>query len=217
MLITPQRGGSSVFFAATLSLPGMGPLATLLGCGIAGYALGSVSFSLLFAKAQGIDLRTIGSGNLGATNVGRALGRKTGLTVYFLDMAKGFVPACLGLWLISPEAGVVGGGAAYLGHIWPVWLRFRGGKGVATLSGAMLALQPLGFVMAGLAWLLSVKLTGVVAIGSLVFGAMLPIAAWTLDYPDPVKYFALGGGLFLFFTHRSNLQSLFSGKDRKNG
>jgi acyl phosphate:glycerol-3-phosphate acyltransferase len=179
--------------------------------------LGSVSFSLLFAKAKGIDLRTVGSGNLGATNVGRALGRRLGLTVYFLDMAKGFVPAFLGLWLDGPEAGVAGGVGAYLGHIWPLWLRFRGGKGVATLSGAMLALQPLGFVLAGLSWLLSVKLTGIVAIGSLVFGIMLPVSAWILDYPDPVKYFALGGGLFLFFTHRVNLQRLFSGRNRKNG
>ncbi len=193
----------------------MGPLATLLGCGIAGYALGSVSFSLLFAKAQGIDLRAVGSGNLGATNAGRALGKKTGLIVYFLDMAKGFVPAILGLWLISVEAGVVASAASYLGHIWPIWLRFRGGKGVATLSGAMLALQPLGFVIAGVSWLLSVKLTGIVAIGSLAFGAMLPVGAWVMDYPEPVKYFALGGGLFLFFTHRSNLQRLLSGKENK--
>jgi len=193
----------------------MGPLATLLGCGIAGYALGSVSFSLLFAKAQGIDLRGVGSGNLGATNAGRALGKKTGLIVYFLDMAKGFVPAILGLWLISVEAGVVASAASYLGHIWPIWLRFRGGKGVATLSGAMLALQPLGFVIAGVSWLLSVKLTGIVAIGSLAFGAMLPVGAWVMDYPEPVKYFALGGGLFLFFTHRSNLQRLLSGKENK--
>ena len=193
----------------------MGPLATLLGCGIAGYALGSVSFSLLFAKAQGIDLRAVGSGNLGATNAGLALGKKTGLIVYFLDMAKGFVPAILGLWLISVEAGVVASAASYLGHIWPIWLRFRGGKGVATLSGAMLALQPLGFVIAGVSWLLSVKLTGIVAIGSLAFGAMLPVGAWVMDYPEPVKYFALGGGLFLFFTHRSNLQRLLSGKENK--
>ncbi len=217
MLITPQRYGSSVFFGAALSWPGMGPLATLVGCGIAGYALGSVSFSLLFARAQGIDLRSVGSGNLGATNAGRALGRKTGLIVYFLDMAKGFLPAILFSWLFSHEAGVVGGSAAYLGHIWPIWLRFRGGKGVATLSGAMLALFPLGFVLAGVVWLLAVKITGIVAIGSLVFGSMLPISAWLLESTTEIKYFSLGAGLLLFFTHRSNLHGLFFGKDKNNG
>jgi glycerol-3-phosphate acyltransferase PlsY len=137
--------------------------------------------------------------------------------VYFLDMAKGFLPAILFSWLFSHQAAVIGGGAAYLGHIWPIWLRFRGGKGVATLSGAMLALFPLGFVLAGVVWLLAVKLTGIVAIGSLVFGSMLPISAWLLEASDEIKHFSLGAGLLLFFTHRSNLHGLFFGKDNNNG
>ena len=192
----------------------MGPFATWIGLAVGAYALGSVSFSLLFARAQGIDLRAVGSGNLGATNAGRALGRRTGLLVYFLDMGKGLLPAWLGLHFWGPEAGVAGGTGAYLGHIWPLWLRFRGGKGVATLTGAMLILQPSAMLVSALAWFLVVRLTGVVALGSLVLGTALPASAWLLETPPSVRIFALCAGIFLFYTHRSNLQRLFAGKEK---
>ena len=186
----------------------MTPSMTLVACGIVGYGLGSVSFSLLFAKAKGVDLRAVGSGNPGATNASRAMGRKVGISVYLLDMLKGFLPALLGSWWFGVEAGVVGGAGAYAGHILPFWNGFRGGKGVATLSGALLALHPWPTLVAGLAWILTTRLFSLVALGSLAFGVALPIAAWGFDSHPWVFWFAFFGGLFLFVTHRSNLRKM---------
>jgi glycerol-3-phosphate acyltransferase PlsY len=120
----------------------LGPALTL-----AAYLLGSVSFGLLFAARQGVDLRAIGSGNIGATNVGRALGKATGRKVMLLDMLKGFLPVALARWgfdLPWPWITAVGIAAA-LGHVFPIWHAFRGGKGSATAAGVLLgALPPIG-------------------------------------------------------------------------
>ena len=120
----------------------LGPALTL-----AAYLLGSVSFGLLFAARQGVDLRVIGSGNIGATNVGRALGKATGRKVMLLDMLKGFLPVALARWgfdLPWPWITAVGIAAA-LGHVFPIWHAFRGGKGAATAAGVLLgALPPIG-------------------------------------------------------------------------
>ncbi|MFK5956288.1 MAG: glycerol-3-phosphate 1-O-acyltransferase PlsY [Planctomycetota bacterium] len=186
---------------------------TLTSSGIASYLLGSVSFSLLFAKAKGVDLRAVGSGNPGATNAARAMGKKIGLAVYLLDMFKGLFPVLLTDWLWGVEASVVAGASAYVGHILPFWNGFRGGKGVATLSGAFLALAPLVFLAAGLSWILVKKVFGLVALGSLAFGMALPLAAWAFDAHVWIFWFGLGGGLFLFFTHRSNLKQMMQGKE----
>ena len=186
---------------------------TLWGCGVAGYLLGTVSFSLLFARAKGVDLRAVGSGNPGATNVSRAMGRKVGITVYLLDMLKGFLPALLATWWFAEDAGVAAGAGAYVGHILPFWCRFRGGKGVATLSGALLALAPWVTLASGAVWFLAAKLTGLVAIGSLAFGLALPAFAWGFGAHPWVVRFALVGGLFLFVTHRSNLKKIVQGTE----
>ena len=186
---------------------------TLTGCGITSYLLGSVSFSLLFAKAKGVDLRSVGSGNPGATNAARAMGKRVGLVVYLLDMLKGLLPVLLAHWLWSVEASVIAGACAYVGHILPFWNGFRGGKGVATLSGAFLALAPMVFLAAGLAWILVKKGFGLVALGSLAFGLTLPIAAWALGEHDWIFWFGLGGGMFLFVTHRSNLIKMMQGTE----
>ena len=186
---------------------------TLMGCGAVGYALGSVSFSMLFARAKGVDLRAVGSGNLGATNAGRAMGKRIGVMVYVLDMLKGFLSAWLASTWFGIEAGVMAGAAAYVGHVLPFWNRFRGGKGVATLSGAMLALQPVPTLAAGVVWYGGARLSGVVAVGSLAFGVALPVAMWVFGSHLWVRWFALLGGLFLFFTHRANLRTMKSTKE----
>lgn len=186
---------------------------SLFGCGIASYLLGSVSFSLLFAKLKGVDLRSVGSGNPGATNAARAMGKKVGLAVYLLDMLKGLLPVLIANWLWGVEASVVAGASAYAGHILPFWNGFRGGKGVATLSGAFLALAPFVFLAAGLSWILVKKGFGLVALGSLAFGVALPIAAWALGEHDWIIRFGLGGGSFLFVTHRSNLMKMMQGTE----
>jgi len=186
---------------------------SLFGCGIASYLLGSVSFSLLFAKLKRVDLRSVGSGNPGATNAARAMGKKVGLAVYLLDMLKGLLPVLIANWLWGVEASVVAGASAYAGHILPFWNGFRGGKGVATLSGAFLALAPFVFLAAGLSWILVKKGFGLVALGSLAFGVALPIAAWALGEHDWIFWFGLGGGSFLFVTHRSNLMKMMQGTE----
>lgn len=191
----------------------MTPWMTLAGCGIVSYLLGSVSFSLLFAKAKGVDLRSVGSGNPGATNAARAMGKKIGFTVYVLDMLKGLLPVLIGDWLWGVEASVVAGASAYAGHILPFWNGFRGGKGVATLSGTFLALAPLVFLAAGLSWILTKKVFGFVALGSLAFGVALPLAAWALGEHSWIFWYGLGGGLFLFVTHRSNLRKMIQGTE----
>lgn len=181
----------------------------------AGYALGSISFALWIARAHGLDLRRIGSGNPGATNVTRALGRRWGVLTYFLDALKGFAPA-LGGWMLAgdPAVGCVAGAAAFLGHLYPAWHGFRGGKGVATLSGALLALAPLAVAAAGAAFLAGFLTTRIVSVGSLGFGLSLGPAAWLLRLPEAVVIFASLGGLALVLTHRSNLRRLLRGEEK---
>jgi acyl phosphate:glycerol-3-phosphate acyltransferase len=185
---------------------------------LSGYLLGSVSFALLIARARGVNLREVGSGNLGATNTSRALGPGVGLAVFFLDAAKGFVPVLV--WKLGegePLAIVLAGAGAYLGHIWPLYLGFRGGKGVATLIGAMLALAPWTILITAPFALAAVLLTRIMALGSLGLGLGLPIVSWLRDDPATTVGFTVGAGLFLFWTHRSNIVRLLSGQENRLG
>ena len=184
----------------------------------AGYGLGSISFALLLARARGIDLRQVGSGNLGATNAGRALGRKSGIVVYFLDALKGFAPTWLCWhWTQSLDLAVLTGTGAFLGHLWPIWHGFRGGKGVATLSGALLALAPWVVLAAGVSFLAGLVLTRIMSVGSLAFGLALGPAAFVLRSPAPVTIFAALGGVALILTHRANIRRLLRGEEKPLG
>lgn len=183
-----------------------------------GYALGSVSFALLFARARGIDLRTIGSGNLGATNASRALGRRLGVLIYLLDALKGFLPAGILYWSTGDAyAAAAAGGGAFLGHLWPVWHGFRGGKGVATLSGVLLAVAPLTALAAGFSLAATILLTRMISAGSIAFGVVLGPAAWVLGEPHPIFLLAALGGLLLVFTHRANIQRMRAGRESRIG
>lgn len=196
----------------------MPDLLTTLLSAACGYVLGSISFALVLARMHGIDLRDHGSGNPGATNAGRALGPVTGLLIYLLDAGKGMLPAWLAWrWGDSIAAGAIAGGAAFVGHIWPVFHRFRGGKGVATLSGVMLVLEPFAVLWSALPMVLVVLLSRIMASGSIAFGLALPLAAWWLQAADSVVVLALAGGLFLNFTHRSNIQRMLAGTERRIG
>ncbi len=198
---------------------------TALVAALFGYLLGSISFSLLLARLKGIDLREVGSGNLGATNASRALGKWGGILVYFLDAAKGFLPAWAVLAYTAQEKGglgqlepaVLAGLAAYAGHIWPVYFGFRGGKGVATLTGLVLAFHPMTLAWAAVALLVTVIPTKWMSLGSLAIGMTLPISAWYYELPEPVFYGFLVAGLFLFWTHRSNIGRILSGTERRIG
>lgn len=198
-------------------MPGWAPLASAAA---GGYLLGSVSFALLLGRAKGVDLRTVGSGNLGATNAGRALGRPYGLAVYLLDAAKGLLPALLAPRLLDGDPALLGtlaGAGAFAGHVWPAWLRFRGGKGVATLSGALLALHWPTLAAGAAVHLLVVQATRVMALASLCFGVALAGGAWLLGAPQPVAWFATAAGALLFWTHRSNLRRMLDGAEDRLG
>lgn len=144
---------------------------------VVGFLLGSVNPALIIARARGIDLRGAGSGNPGATNAGRIMGRRTGVIVAAADVLKGFVPAVVASLLWGVEIGMVAGFAAVLGHVLSPFLRFRGGKGVATAAGAILGTQPLWLLPALLVFWLTFALVRRMAVASIVTAlALVPIA-----------------------------------------
>jgi acyl phosphate:glycerol-3-phosphate acyltransferase len=158
---------------------------------IGAYLLGAVPVGFIIARSRGIDLRTVGSGNIGATNLGRALGRKWAVVCFVLDALKGFVPTLAGRWVVGAGTPTVGelfgwlaaGCAAILGHMFPVYLRFRGGKGVSTGMGMLLGLYPYftypGLMTFGL-WTLVLLIWRYVSLASIVGAAAFPVLFWIL-------------------------------------
>lgn len=185
---------------------------TVLEAGLAlfSYLCGSIPFGLLLTKAfAGKDVRAAGSGNIGATNVMRVAGKKLGAAVLLLDAVKGMVPVFVARQLFpeSLEWTAAAGLLAVLGHIFPVWLRFKGGKGVATALGALLATVPLAALAGALTFIVVVKLTRVSAVGSLT-GALVGVAVTFATAPRLYAYLNLGILLLMVFTHRGNLSRL---------
>jgi glycerol-3-phosphate acyltransferase PlsY len=183
-----------------------------------GYLCGSVPFGILLTRLSGApDLRGIGSGNIGATNVLRT-GRK-GLAAATLlgDMLKGTVAVLLAAHFAGHSAAVVAAIGAFLGHLFPVWLRFRGGKGVATYIGLLLGLVWPAAVLFGVAWLVVALITRYSSLAALVASALTPLflLRWTSDLVL-VAVFALLSAL-LWFMHRSNIQRIFAGTETKIG
>lgn len=191
---------------------------------IASYLLGAIPFGFVLARlVKGVDLRRVGSGNIGATNAGRVLGKPLGLLAFALDFAKGGVA----VWVFAPLAGDAGaplvvpvacGAAAVLGHCFPVYLGFKGGKGVATACGAVFALDWLVFVIAGAVWLFVAFTWRFVSMASLAMGIAFPIAAY-LRRPD-APVFALGcAGLatLIVVRHRPNLARVKAGTEPRLG
>jgi len=185
---------------------------------LAAYLLGSIPFALILARRWGSDLRAVGSGNLGATNVMRASGVRAGVLVAILDMSKGAVS----VWLaarISDGAPLpaAAGLAAIIGHIYPVWLRFRGGKGVATACGVFSILTPLAVPPALAIFAAAVWLTKYISLGSVLASMALPPIAYALGSPAPAVIAAAAASAFIVFRHRSNLVRLFTGTERRVG
>ena len=193
------------------------------------YFLGSVPFALLLGKARGVDIRDLGSGNVGATNLGRALGRRWGVAAFLLDFLKGLAPVLLARWLLhhsdgepaarSPWIELEAGAASILGHVFPIWLRFRGGKGVATTFGGMSGLAPLAALGAGVIWGVIFKMTRTVSVASIAAGLSLPIAVW-LTHPNqsidtyPGKLLFAGAvAVLILARHRANLARLVRGEE----
>jgi glycerol-3-phosphate acyltransferase PlsY len=182
-----------------------------------GYILGAISFAVIIARSQGIDIFKEGSGNPGATNVKRILGKKWGNSVFALDALKGFIAAALPLMRYDDERlAVIGLIAAILGHSFSVFLKFRGGKGVATTIGGLLALMwPV--LLIGLAvWLILFYTKKVVALASIFFAVSLPISAsFIYGTEEPRFYLGLILALFIVVRHRANIIRMFSGKENK--
>ena len=193
---------------------------------LAFYLIGSIPTGFLMARARGIDIRQHGSGNIGATNVGRVMGRTWGLLAFACDFLKGFLPLFLLRWLIfSSDSSwpvalllVACGLAAILGHNFTPWLGFKGGKGVATTGGVVAALVPWAFLLVLGIWIALTALTRTVSIGSILAAVALPFAT-AFFYPARWIYIGLSvlAGALVVWRHRSNIQRLRAGTEPKLG
>ncbi len=183
------------------------------------YAIGSVPFSLLLTRRWGApDLRRVGSGNLGAANVLRASGVGAGILVAALDITKGALSVTLARYVSDqPSAPAAAGLAAIVGHIYPVWLRFRGGKGVATACGVFSVLTPLAIAPALIIFTVTVWLTKYVSFGSVLASLALPPIAYLTGSPGAAIVTASAAATLIIFRHRSNLARLRGGQERTIG
>lgn len=195
----------------------MSPLALLLAA--LGYLLGSISFAVLLVRWKtGTDIRSQGSGNAGATNVLRSHGRGLGILVALLDVAKGAVAVLIvRLFTADPHAAAAAAFAAVLGHVFPLYYGFRGGKGVATAVGAFLALAPLPTALCVLVFVAVVALTRYVSVGSMVAMTLLPLAAGLLRQPFAVVVASAAAAILIVFKHLENLKRLVAGEERRLG
>ena len=184
---------------------------------VGGYLLGSMPFGYWVPRlVRGEDIRTKGSGNVGASNVFRVYGRSLGVPVALLDLAKGFAAAALGLWAGGALIGVLAGAAAMIGHARPVFLGFqKGGKMVATAGGALLALAPLAaFISIGI-WLVTFLLTRYASLASIVTALALVVSVLALGYPWPIVAFGIAGASAVIFLHRANIRRLLRGTEHR--
>ncbi|MDD4871747.1 MAG: glycerol-3-phosphate 1-O-acyltransferase PlsY [Kiritimatiellae bacterium] len=194
-------------------------------CGAVSYLLGAIPFGYIIARAKGVDLYKTGSGSIGATNVLRSVGRKWGYLTFVLDTLKGFVPAFL-----FPRAAAVFTGEidtlllalicsalAVAGHNWPVYLGFKGGKGIATSAGALTGIVPMLVVAGLITWAVVFLATRYVSLASMVAAIVLVVAGWLLYYTQglllPVALTILGS--FAIWRHRSNIQRLINGTEHR--
>jgi glycerol-3-phosphate acyltransferase PlsY len=192
---------------------------------ILAYLLGSIPFGYLVVLLHGGgDVRETGSGGTGATNVTRRAGKWAGMATLLLDALKGATAVLGARLLLAGEANAqwwvaAAAVAAVLGHVFPVWLKFRGGKGVATGLGVFLVLAPLALLCALFAFVLIVWASRYVSLGSITAAAILPFAVWSLDGRDsgatPALFVAAVGAVLIIFMHRANIERLLQGKENK--
>jgi glycerol-3-phosphate acyltransferase PlsY len=185
------------------------PLAYLLGSVPTGYILGSLA---------GVDVQTTGSGNIGATNVARTVGQWQGILTLLADTAKGFIPVILGVTLgLTPAESACVGIAAFLGHLYPVFLRFRGGKGVATALGVLLALTPLGTLLLIGVFAVVIFWSRVTSLGSIAAAVAAPVTLWLMSYTISVVAMSMFLAVMVVIRHRANIRRLAGGTEPKLG
>jgi glycerol-3-phosphate acyltransferase PlsY len=184
---------------------------------LGGYLLGSLPFGYWVPRlVRGEDIRTKGSGNVGASNVFRVYGRSLGLPVALLDIAKGFAAAALGLWIGGPLVGVLAAAAAMAGHARPVFLRFqKGGKMAATAGGATFALAPLVAVLCVAIWLVVFALTRFASVATMLTAVALGVLVIVLDYPWPIVLFGVAGAVAVIAMHHQNIRRLVAGTEHR--
>ena len=189
----------------------IGIIALCLGA----YLMGSINAALMIARARGVDIRVVGSGNPGASNVLRVLGRGPAAAVYVADLLKGFLPSLIGFLVWVPAIGALVGLCAVIGHCYPAFHRFRGGKGVATAGGVVLALSPMVMIVMVVMYGVGVALTRISAVGSLA-AAVVAVPALSLTGVDTWTVVWFGATMLLIvFRHRSNLLRLRAGTEHK--
>ena len=200
---------------------------TLTGVLLGSYLLGSIPFGYVAGKIRGIDIRKIGSGNIGATNVVRVLGKRYGYSVFVLDFLKGFGAVKISMSIAtdarpewaSPEIfGIFAAIASVIGHSFPVWLKFRGGKGVATSAGALFGLIPLAALIGVVIWVLIFWFTRYVSVASVVAAATLPLVILIMTrlnqiHGNSLFYSSLGLAAVVMWRHRSNFSRLMHGSE----
>ncbi len=188
------------------------------------YLTGSIPTSFIMARAlKGIDIRQVGSGNVGATNVLRAVGRIPALIVLVADIGKGVLAATLiANYFYQFTVGldydfyrVLLGFAAICGHIWSPILKFKGGKGVATTIGVSIIIAPIAFLLAGGAWLMVFSMTNYVSLASIALGVAFPICAAALNLPLPVIIFSVAVCVISIYKHKGNIKRLLRGEEPK--
>ena len=203
-------------------MPAMSTTVITLILLVIAYLLGSLSGSLLLGRLRGVDIRESGSRNAGGTNALRTQGWKFALGVVVIDIAKGALAAWLALRFAPTGAalsvtghGYAAAALAVVGHVWPIWHGFRGGKGAATAVGGLLVLWPWVVPALLLAWLLVLVSTGYVGLSTVLAAALLPLLAWWWDAGPERLWFAIAMAVFIAFTHRSNLLRLWQGNEAR--
>lgn len=208
------------------SLP---PARDLLGiaglCFLPSYLVGSIPFGYLFGRLKGVDIRQHGSGNIGATNVWRVLGKGWGITAFLLDFLKASMAFFVVSRLVDPPPPetmtwvlITIFLGAVIGHNYPVWLKFQGGKGIATTAGGLLRMMPLVFVTVLLVWIVVFAVSRIVSLASLCAALALPVAAWFFLRGDPVMLgFTILLAALAFWRHRANIGRLLNGTEHRWG
>ena len=192
-----------------------------VGCAVVSYLFGSIPTGFLWAKARGIDIRTVGSGNIGATNVMRTMGKGPGITVLLIDAAKGFIP----VFFVPRIFSDVNHSALQIlccicviaGHNWTCWLHFKGGKGIATSAGALLAFLPGPLLCTLGIWGIVFAISRYVSVASIVAAVAMPVATWLIEKDPTLTVFTAILGAVAIYKHKSNIQRLLAGTENRVG
>ncbi|NLE21596.1 MAG: glycerol-3-phosphate 1-O-acyltransferase PlsY [Actinobacteria bacterium] len=183
---------------------------------VVAYLLGSIPFGLVVGSLfYGVDVRQHGSGNVGTTNVFRVLGKKAGVAVLTCDMLKGYVPAAVAAALFDPWFAIFIAAAPVVGHIYSIFLKGKGGKGIATGAAVVLALVPVVFAIVFTVWIVLVLTTRYVSVGSLTASFLVPVLAFAFDEPVPYKIAGVLVAVIVWWAHRGNIRRLLAGEEHR--